>query len=159
MICTPVGPYLAIFAARFLMMVQYREAAVAGIVTQFWFGAIMVMALSAFYMGGRGSASMTRAEAITYIWLGQAFLGLLQWNVDPEIVLLMRTGNIAYERLRPINTYFYWLVRAMAWLPASVEPAPEHRVLRSRICRSCPGKTKAALVAGSWTLQSAEWAR
>jgi len=119
MICNPVRPYLAIFAARFLMMVHYRAAALAGIATQFWFGAIMVMALSAFYMGGRGSVSMTRAEAITYIWLGQAFLGLLPWNVDPEIVLLMRTGNVAYERVRPINTYFYWLVRAMAWRTAT----------------------------------------
>src|SRR5215467_10994503 len=117
--CSPVRPYLAIFAARFLMMLQYRAAAVAGIITQFWFGAIMVMALSAFYMGGGGSASITRAEAITYIWLGQAFLGLLPWNVDPEIVLLMRTGNVAYERLRPVNTYFYWLVRAMAWRTAA----------------------------------------
>jgi ABC-2 type transport system permease protein len=119
MFCTPVRPYLAIFAARFLMMLQYRAAAVAGIVTQFWFGAIMVMALSAFYMGGHGSASITLAEAITYIWLGQAFLGLLPWNVDPEIVLMMRTGNVAYERLRPVNTYFYWLVRAMAWRTAA----------------------------------------
>jgi len=117
--CSPLRPYLAIFAARFLMMLQYRAAAVAGIVTQFWFGAIMVMALSAFYMGGGGSASITRAEAITYIWLGQAFLGLLPWNVDPEIVLLMRTGNVAYERLRPIDTYIYWLVRAMAWRTAA----------------------------------------
>jgi ABC-2 type transport system permease protein len=119
MICTPVRPYLAIFAARFLMILQYRAAAVAGIVTQFWFGAIMIMALSAFYRGGHGSATITLAEAITYIWLGQAFLGLLPWNVDPDIVLLMRTGNVAYERLRPINTYFYWLVRAMAWRAAA----------------------------------------
>ena len=42
MICIPVRPYLAIFTARFLMMLQYRAAAVAGIVTQFWFGAIML---------------------------------------------------------------------------------------------------------------------
>ena len=119
MICIPVRPYLAIFTARFLMMLQYRAAAVAGIVTQFWFGAIMIMALSAFYAGGHGAAAMTLAEAITYIWLGQAFLGLLPWNVDPEIVLLMRTGNVAYERLRPVNTYLYWLVRAMAWRTAA----------------------------------------
>jgi len=119
MMCTPLRPYLAIFSARFLMMLQYRAAAVAGIITQFWFGAIMAMALSAFYMGDHGSASITRAEAITYIWLGQAFLGLLPWNVDPEIVLMMRTGNVAYEWLRPINTYLYWLVRAMAWRTAA----------------------------------------
>jgi ABC-2 type transport system permease protein len=115
----PVRPYLAIFTARFLMMLQYRAAAVAGIVTQFWFGAIMIMALSAFYVGGHGSAAITLTEAITYVWLGQAFLGLLPWNVDPEIVLLMRTGNVAYERLRPVNTYLYWLVRAMAWRTAA----------------------------------------
>jgi len=112
-------PYLAIFTARFLMMLQYRAAAIAGIVTQFWFGAIMIMALSAFYAGGRGSTSITLAEAITYVWLGQAFLGLLPWNVDPEIVLMMRTGNVAYERLRPVDTYFYWLARAMAWRTAA----------------------------------------
>jgi viologen exporter family transport system permease protein len=116
---TLARPYLAIFAARFLMMLQYRAAALAGIATQFWFGAIMVMALSAFYAGGRGSASITLAEAITYIWLGQAFLGLLPWNVDPEIALMMRTGNVAYERLRPVDTYFYWFARAMAWRAAA----------------------------------------
>jgi ABC-2 type transport system permease protein len=116
---TLARPYLAIFAARFLMMLQYRAAALAGIATQFWFGAIMVMVLSAFYTGGRGSASITLAEAITYIWLGQAFLGLLPWNVDPEIALMMRTGNIAYERLRPVETYFYWFARAMAWRAAT----------------------------------------
>jgi ABC-2 type transport system permease protein len=119
MLGTSARPYLAIFAARFLMMLQYRAAAVAGIITQFWFGAIMIMVLSAFYAGGHGSPSITLAEAITYIWLGQAFLGLLPWNVDPEIVLMMRTGNVAYERLRPVDTYFYWLARAMAWRTAS----------------------------------------
>jgi ABC-2 type transport system permease protein len=119
MVGTLVRPYLAIFAARFLMMLQYRAAALAGIATQFWFGAIMIMALSAFYTSGGGSASITLAEAITYIWLGQAFLGLLPWNVDPEIVLMMRTGNVAYERLRPVDTYFYWLARAMAWRAAA----------------------------------------
>jgi len=111
--------YSAIFAARFLMMLQYRAAALAGIATQFWFGAIMIMALSAFYTGAHGSASITLAQAITYIWLGQAFLGLLPWNVDPEIALMMRTGNVAYERLRPVDTYFYWFTRAMAWRAAA----------------------------------------
>src|SRR5215470_18235501 len=114
-----VRPYLAIFTARFLMLLQYRAAALAGMATQFWFGAIMILALSAFYARGRGSASITLAEAITYIWLGQAFLGLLPWNIDPEIALMMRTGNVAYEPLRPVDTYFYWFTRAMAWRAAA----------------------------------------
>jgi ABC-2 type transport system permease protein len=112
-------PYLAVFAARFLMMLQYRGAALAGIATQFWFGAIMVMALAAFYASNRGSPSITLTQAITYIWLGQAFLGLLPWNVDPEIAAMMRSGNVAYERLRPVDTYFYWFARAIAWRTAA----------------------------------------
>src|SRR5690349_4095309 len=32
---------------------------------------------------------------------------------------MMRTGNVAYERLRPLDTYFYWFARAMAWRVAS----------------------------------------
>jgi ABC-2 type transport system permease protein len=39
----------------------------------------------------------------------------LPWNVDPEIAAMMRTGDVAYERLRPIDTYSYWFARAMAW--------------------------------------------
>jgi ABC-2 type transport system permease protein len=108
-------PYRAVFAARFLMMLQYRAAALAGIATQFWFGAIMVMSLAAFYRSGHGTRPITLPEAITYIWLGQAFLGLLPWNVDPEIAAMMRSGNVAYERLRPVDTYFYWFARALAW--------------------------------------------
>jgi ABC-2 type transport system permease protein len=118
MLATLVRPYLAIFAARFSMLLQYRAAALAGIATQFWFGAIMVMALSAFYGSGRGAPSITLAQAITYIWLGQAFLGLLPWNVDTEIAAMMRSGNVAYERLRPVDTYFYWFARALAWRAA-----------------------------------------
>jgi viologen exporter family transport system permease protein len=107
-------PYRAIFAARFLMMLQYRTAALAGIVTQFWFGAITIMVLAAFYRSG-GSASISLADAITYVWLSQAFLGLLPWNVDTEIAAMMRSGNVAYEQLRPVDTYSYWFARAMAW--------------------------------------------
>lgn len=117
-IAASARPYIAIFGARFLMMLQYRAAALAGVVTQFWFGAIMVMSLAAFYASGHGAPPITLAQSITYIWLGQAFLGLLPWNVDTDIAEMMRSGNIGYERLRPVDTYAYWFARAAAWRAA-----------------------------------------
>ena len=63
-----IRPYLTIFTARFLMLLQYRAAAFAGIVTQFWFGAIMVMVLAAFYAGGRGSPSITLGPVPASAW-------------------------------------------------------------------------------------------
>jgi ABC-2 type transport system permease protein len=114
-----VRPYRAIFTARFLLMLQYRAAALAGVATQFWFGAIMVMAVAAFYTRGHGTPSLTLVETTTYIWLGQAFLGFLPWSVDPEIAAMMRTGHVIFERLRPIDTYCYWFARAIAWRTAA----------------------------------------
>ena len=42
-------PYLAILRARYLMLLQYRAAALAGVGTQFFWGFIRTMILWAFY--------------------------------------------------------------------------------------------------------------
>ena len=44
-----MGKYLAFFRLRFSMGLQYRAAAVAGIVTQFFWGAMELLAFRAFY--------------------------------------------------------------------------------------------------------------
>ena len=100
-------PYLAVGAARFQQMLQYRTAAVAGFMTQAWFGAIRVMILAAFFAGG-GAAPMSLHNAVAYTWLGQAFLVFLPWNADPDVAEMVRSGSVAYERLRPVDAYAWW---------------------------------------------------
>src|ERR1700712_4675621 len=99
---TLVLPYLAILRARFALMLQYRAAAFAGFVTQCWWGVIKVMVLAAFYTGATHQP-ISLAQAITYTWLGQAFLALLPWQADGEIAEAVESGNVAYERLRPVD--------------------------------------------------------
>lgn len=111
-------PYIAILWARFSLMLQYRTAAVAGFATQCWWGAIKIMVLSAFY-AGNAHQPITRAQAITYVWLGQAFLALLPWQADADIALAAETGNVGYDRLRPVDTHSLWLMRAIAWRVAN----------------------------------------
>jgi ABC-2 type transport system permease protein len=106
-------PYRAVLRARFSLLLQYRAAAFAGFVTQCWWGAIKVMVLAAFFRGV-DPAPMTLRQAIDYVWLGQAFLTLLPWSVDPEIARMVRSGDVAYERLRPLDSYAYWYARAVA---------------------------------------------
>ena len=57
---------------------------------------------------------MSLSQAITYIWLGQAMLAMLPWNVDPEARALVRSGAVAYELLRPLDLYGLWYSRAIA---------------------------------------------
>jgi ABC-2 type transport system permease protein len=106
-------PYQAVVRARFFLLLQYRAAALAGFVTQCWWGAIKVMVLAAFFSGG-ATTPMTLHQAIDYIWLGQGFLTLLPWSADPEIARMVRSGDVAYERLRPLDTYAFWYARAVA---------------------------------------------
>ena len=80
-----------------------------------------IMVLAAFYHGA-GAQPMSLPQVITYTWLGQAFLVLLPWNADPDVAEMVRTGAVAYERLRPVDTYAYWYVRALAWTLARAIP-------------------------------------
>ncbi|HEY5107731.1 MAG TPA: hypothetical protein VII73_13340 [Caulobacteraceae bacterium] len=117
-----LGPYLAVFAARFQLVLQYRAAAMAGFATQCWWGALKIMIYAAFFAGASGPQPISFAHTVTYTWLGQGFLAFLPWNADPEISEMVRSGAVAYERLRPVDTYAWWFARAMAWSVARVAP-------------------------------------
>jgi ABC-2 type transport system permease protein len=120
---TTFSPYIAVLRARFLLVLQYRAAAAAGFATQAWFGVISIMVLAGFYVHpGSGHTPLSLAQAIGYVWLGQGFLVLLPWNADPEVSEMVVSGAVAYERLRPLDTYFYWYARAVAWTFARLIP-------------------------------------
>jgi ABC-2 type transport system permease protein len=101
-------------SARFRMLLQYRAAALAGCGTQLFFGVVIVMAYRAFYAANSTPQPMTVSHVVSYIWLGQVMFGLMPWAPDADIRLLVRTGGVAYELLRPVNVYWLWFSRALA---------------------------------------------
>ncbi len=107
--------YLSFFRLRFLYGLQYRAAALAGIATQFTWGALELLMFNSFYAADPGAFPMSFSALSTYIWLQQAFLALyMTWFLENEIFELIRNGNIAYELCRPINIYNMWFTRSMA---------------------------------------------
>jgi ABC-2 type transport system permease protein len=117
-------PYRAAFGSRFTTMLQYRSAALAGFVTQCWWGGLKIMILAAFYTSLEPSAAppISLADAITYTWVSQGLFALLPWMADPEVAAAVRSGGIAYDRLRPVDAYALWYARAAGWLAARVLP-------------------------------------
>ena len=97
--------YRAILVSRFLTLLQYRAAAMAGVGTQLFFGLVRVMIYDGFYRSSSTPQPMTSEQVITYIWLGQAVLMLVMLDVDREIAAMIRTGNVAYEMTRPLDLY------------------------------------------------------
>lgn len=112
--------YAAILSARFRMLLQYRAAALAGFACQFFWGMMRVMIFDAFYRSTTAPQPMSYAQTVSYIWLGQAFLVMLPWNVEGEIRALIRTRNVAYEMLRPVDLYWLWFTRSFAFRSAPV---------------------------------------
>ncbi|MCH9681201.1 MAG: ABC-2 family transporter protein [Deltaproteobacteria bacterium] len=113
-------PYLAIFKARFRALLQYRAAAAAGLLTQVFWGFVRIMIFTAFYTSSTAPKPMALAELITYVWLTQAILRLLPWQLDGEIEQIIRDGNVAYELMRPVDVYGLWYARAFALRTAPV---------------------------------------
>jgi len=68
----------------------------------------------AFYAVGDGNQPMTLMQVVAYVWLGQAFLGLLPFNVDTEIAGMIRSGAVSYEFVRPLDLYNFWFCRTIA---------------------------------------------
>jgi ABC-2 type transport system permease protein len=106
--------YLAVLGARFRVLLQYRSAAAAGVGTQLFWGLIRMMIFEAFYLSSTVIQPMSLANVISYNWLGQALLGLLPWNIDSELRTLVRSGNVAYELVRPLDLFNFWYARSVA---------------------------------------------
>lgn len=113
--------YLTYFRLKFITTLQYRASAIAGVLTQFFFGLVFIMVYMAFYESNVESVPMNLNQLISYIWLGQAFYALTYiYHKDKEIINMITTGNIAYELTKPGNLYFKWFAKIYGSKLASV---------------------------------------
>ncbi len=106
--------YFAIFNIRTKSLLQYRAASLAGVFTQLFWGIIQIMIFHAFYAQASRFEPISLEQAVTFIWIGQALLQLLPWSLDKEIERQVKSGDIAYELIRPIHLYSLWFTRALA---------------------------------------------
>lgn len=106
--------YLAIVKARFLVLFQYRAAALAGLFTQIFWGLIYTMVFTAFYTENSAASPITLSQAIAFIWINQALLQLIPWNFDKEVLEEIRSGNVCYSLIRPLELYWFWFSKAIA---------------------------------------------
>ena len=108
-------PYRSFFRIRFANGLQYRAAALAGIVTQFFWGGMEILLFYAFYRTNPSAFPMGFSQFSSYIWLQQAFLTLFMfWILDKDAFDAITTGGVAYELVRPLDLYSQWFVKNVA---------------------------------------------
>ena len=65
--------YLSFLKLRFNVNLQYRFASIAGLATQFFWGAMFIMIYKAYYANGV-EVEMSWQSLVTYIWLRSSFI-------------------------------------------------------------------------------------
>jgi ABC-2 type transport system permease protein len=111
-----VRPYLATFGAALRSALQYRAAALAGVATQIFWGALKIAVFAAFYAStsDERKAPLSFAQVVDYVWLSQALFAIVPTQRDSAVEAMMRDGTIAYELARPVDLYAYWYARALS---------------------------------------------
>ena len=113
--------YLSYFKLRFLTGLQYREAAIAGVFTQIFFGLVFIMVYLAFFESDSSNAPMTLEQTINYLWLNQVLFSLVyMWYKDKDIFGIIKNGNISYELCRPLKLYWMWYSKIISQRLAAV---------------------------------------
>jgi ABC-2 type transport system permease protein len=87
-------------------------ATAAGVFTNTVFGLILVYVYLALWDTRPHLGGYDEAQAVTYVWLGQAFLSTLAiggGGVEDELMERIRTGDVAIDLYRPADLQLWWL--------------------------------------------------
>lgn len=105
--------YFSYFKLRLNVALQYRVAAIGGMLTQFFWAIMQILVYQAFYKVVT-SNNISLEQLISYVWLKQAFYTIISGSTDTEIKTMIESGNIAYELCRPTELYWMWFFKTLA---------------------------------------------
>lgn len=105
--------YFAYLKIKFLNEIQYKIAAIAGVLTQITWGAMYIMLYTVF-LNSSTNHTMTISQMSTYIWLQQGLYMLYNlWSMDTNIVEQIKDGSISMELIKPVELYKIWHAKTL----------------------------------------------
>ena len=106
--------YIAYFKSEFLVGLQYKEAALAGLMTQFFWGILYAFIYEVFY-GYTSVDSISLKQVMCYVWINQILYALVAPGVrDKKNSEDIKNGVVAYELCRPYDLYYWWFSKYLA---------------------------------------------
>ncbi|AVH58526.1 MULTISPECIES: ABC transporter permease [Streptomyces] len=106
--------YAAVAVGGFRRYATYRTATAAGVFTNTVFGLILAYIFIALWDEKPHLGGYDQAQALTYVWLGQALLmtvAVLGGGFEEELIERIRTGDIAIDLYRPADLQLWWLAQ------------------------------------------------
>lgn len=88
---------------------SYTVAAVAGLFTNVVFGMLRAAVMGAVFVGTTQIGGYGLAQAITYVWLVQGMMTVVQMYGGNDLATRISSGDITVDLIRPINTQLSYL--------------------------------------------------
>ncbi|MGW0734130.1 ABC transporter permease [Streptomyces sp. NPDC002851] len=104
--------YVTVAVGGFRRYATYRSATAAGVFTNSVFGLVLAYTFIALWHERPQLGGYDQAQALAYVWLGQALLAacaLLGGGVESELIERIRSGDIATDLYRPADLQLWWL--------------------------------------------------
>ncbi|HZG04996.1 MAG TPA: ABC-2 family transporter protein [Streptomyces sp.] len=104
--------YLAVAGGSFRRHTTYRAATAAGVFTNTVFGFILSATFIALWTERPGLGGYDQAQALTFVWTGQALLAamaLLGGGFQEELQERIRSGDVVVDLYRPADLQLWWL--------------------------------------------------
>ncbi|MEU2558909.1 ABC-2 family transporter protein [Streptomyces longispororuber] len=104
--------YAAVAGGNFRRFATYRTATLAGVFTNTVFGVILAYTYIALWDERPGLGGYDQAQALTYVWLGQALLmamAAMGGGFETDLMERIRTGDVAVDLYRPADLQAWWL--------------------------------------------------
>lgn len=97
-------PWFRLLRASFAAQSRYLASVIGGLIANTTFGFLRAAILFAGVQAAGGTlAGYDLGSMATYVWLGQALLGVIQLNGSADIGDRVRTGDIAVDFARPLD--------------------------------------------------------
>lgn len=108
---TTVRLYWQICATSIQKQLAYRTAAIAGLVTNLFFGLLRAAVLVALYGARTTVTGISIDGAITYTGITQAIIGFLSLFNWSDLMQTIYTGAIATDLVKPLGYFRYWVAQ------------------------------------------------
>ncbi|MEU3960553.1 ABC-2 family transporter protein [Streptomyces buecherae] len=104
--------HMAVIASGFRRYATYWAATAAGVFTNTVFGFIVAYTYIALWNQRPQLGGYDLAQAVTFVWLGQALLAtsaLMGGGFHEELQERIRSGDVAVDLYRPVDLQLWWL--------------------------------------------------
>lgn len=103
--------YFALACLSFQRQLTYRTANLAGLITNAFFGLLRASVLIALFGARESVAGYSLPAAVTFTGLTQALIAYIALWGWWDVVLSIRSGEIATDLARPLDLFWQWWAR------------------------------------------------